>query len=34
MADKRSDLDYARAKAELIEAIAKIETIKKLRRRQ
>ena len=34
MADKKSDLDYARAKAELIEAIAKIETIKKLRKRK
>jgi F-type H+-transporting ATPase subunit epsilon len=34
MADKKSDLDYARAKAELVEAIAKIETIKKLRRRR
>ena len=34
MADKKSDLDYARAKAELIEAVAKIETIKKLRKRK
>ena len=34
MTDKKSDLDYARAKAELIEAIAKIETIKKLRKRK
>jgi F-type H+-transporting ATPase subunit epsilon len=34
MQDRKSDLDYARAKAELIEAIAKIETIKKLRKRK
>ena len=34
MSDKKSDLDYARAKAELIEAVAKIETIKKLRQRK
>lgn len=34
MSDKKSDLDYARAKAELIEAIAQIETIKKMRNRK
>ncbi len=34
MADRKSDLDYARAKAELIEAVAQIETIKKLRKRR
>ena len=34
MADRKSDLDYARAKAELVEAVAKIETIKKLRKRK
>ena len=34
MADRQSDLDYARAKAELIEAVAKIETLKKLRKRK
>jgi F-type H+-transporting ATPase subunit epsilon len=34
MSDKKSDLDYARAKAELIEAIAQIETIKKIRNRK
>lgn len=34
LSDRKSDLDYARAKAELIEAIAKIETIKKLRKRK
>jgi len=34
MAAKKSDMDYARAKAELIEAVAKIETIKKLRKRK
>jgi F-type H+-transporting ATPase subunit epsilon len=34
MSEKKSDLDYARAKAELIEAIAQIETIKKIRDRK
>lgn len=34
IANRQSDLDYARAKAELIEAVAKIETIKKLRKRK
>ena len=34
MSEKKSDLDYARAKAELIEAIAQIETIKKMRNRK
>ena len=34
MSEKKSDLDYARAKAELIEAIAQIETIKKIRNRK
>lgn len=34
MADKKTDLDYVRAKAELIEAVAQIETIKKLRKRK
>lgn len=34
MADKKTDYDYARAKAELIEAVAQIETIKKLRKRK
>ena len=34
MSDRKSALDYARAKAELVEAIAKIETIKKLRKRK
>ena len=32
MADKKSDFDYARARAELIEAAARLETINKLRR--
>jgi len=34
MADKKTDLDYARAKAELIEAVAQLETINKLRKRK
>ena len=34
MADKKTDYDYARAKAELIEAVAQIETINKLRKRK
>lgn len=34
MANKKSDMDFARAKAELIEAVAQIETIKKLRNRK
>lgn len=33
LADKKSDIDYARAKAELIEAIARIEMVKKIRKR-
>ncbi len=34
MADKKTDLDYARAKAELLEAVAQLETINKLRKRK
>jgi len=34
MADKKTGYDFARAKAELIEAIAQIETINKLRKRK
>ncbi|MFC1589794.1 F0F1 ATP synthase subunit epsilon [Pseudomonadota bacterium] len=34
MADKKTDYDYARAKAELIEAVAQIETINRLRKRK
>ncbi|MCW8922986.1 MAG: F0F1 ATP synthase subunit epsilon [Gammaproteobacteria bacterium] len=34
MADKKTEYDYARAKAELVEAVAQIETIKKLRKRK
>ena len=34
MADKKTDYDYARAKAELVEAIAQIETINKMRKRK
>lgn len=34
MADKKTDFDYARAKAELVEAVAQLETIKKLRKRK
>lgn len=33
MKDKKSDMDYARAKAELIEAMAQLRTIEKIRRR-
>ncbi len=33
MADRKSDFDYAMAKTELIEAVAKIEAIKRLRKR-
>jgi hypothetical protein len=34
MADKKTDYDYARAKAELVEAVAQLETINKLRKRK
>ncbi len=34
MKDRASDMDYARAKAELIEAVAQIETLKKLRKKK
>ncbi|HEB82711.1 MAG TPA: F0F1 ATP synthase subunit epsilon [Gammaproteobacteria bacterium] len=34
MKDKASEMDYARAKAELIEAVAQIETLKKLRQKK
>lgn len=34
MAERRSEMDYARAKAELVELSAMIETIKKIRNRQ
>ena len=34
MADKKTDYDYARAKAELVEAVAQIETINRLRKRK
>lgn len=34
MLDKKTDFDYARAKAELVEAVAQLETIKKLRKRK
>ena len=34
MADKKTDYDYARAKVELIEAVAQLETINKLRKRK
>jgi F-type H+-transporting ATPase subunit epsilon len=34
MADKKTDYDYARAKSELIEALAQIETINRLRKRK
>ena len=33
MKDQQSDMDYARAKAELVEAVARLETIKKLKNR-
>ncbi len=34
MKDKASDMDYAKAKSELIEAVAQIETLKKLRKKR
>jgi len=34
MADKKTDYDYARAKIELMEAVAQIETINKVRKRK
>lgn len=34
MKDKASEMDYAKAKAELIEAVAQIETLKKLRKKK
>lgn len=34
MADKKTDYDYARAKVELMEAVAQIETINRLRKRK
>lgn len=34
MKDKASDMDYAKAKSELIEAVAQIEALKKLRRKK
>jgi len=34
MKDKASDMDYARARAELLEAVAQIETLKKLRKKK
>jgi F-type H+-transporting ATPase subunit epsilon len=34
MKDKASDMDYAKAKSELIEAVAKIEALKKLRKKK
>ena len=34
MQGKKSELDYAHAKAELLEAVAQLETIKKLRKRK
>jgi F-type H+-transporting ATPase subunit epsilon len=33
MKDKKSDIDYARAQAELAEAIAQLRTIQNLRKR-
>jgi F-type H+-transporting ATPase subunit epsilon len=33
MKDKASDMDYARAKSELIEAVAQIEALKKIRKK-
>ncbi len=32
LADKQSDIDYARAQAELVEAMAQLQAIQKLRR--
>ena len=34
MKDKASDMDYAKAKSELIEAVAQIETLKKIRKKK
>lgn len=34
MKDKASDMDYAKAKTELIEAVAQIEALKKIRRKK
>lgn len=34
MKDKASDMDYAKAKSELIEAVAQIETLKKMRKKK
>jgi F-type H+-transporting ATPase subunit epsilon len=34
MKDKASEMDYAKAKSELMEAVAQIETLKKLRRKK
>jgi len=34
MKDKASDMDYAKAKAELIEAVAQIEALKKIRKKK
>ena len=34
MKDKASDLDYAKAKSELIEAVAQIEALKKIRKKK
>ena len=34
MKDHASDMDYARAKSELIEAVAQIEALKKIRRKK
>jgi len=34
MTDKQSEFEYARAKTELLEAVAQIETIKKIRKRK
>lgn len=34
MADRKSDIDYARAQAELAEAAARLQTIERLRRRR
>ena len=34
MADKKTDYDFARAKSELVEAIAQLETINRLRKRK
>ncbi|NOQ91034.1 MAG: F0F1 ATP synthase subunit epsilon, partial [Gammaproteobacteria bacterium] len=34
MMDKASDMDYAKAKSELIEAVAQIEALKKIRKKK